>query len=63
MPLRLKALIQEDLRFYPNSSIAEMATRLPDVEYAELEKTVRQMARKGEITPIGSRKYRRYKAK
>lgn len=62
-PHRLKALILEDLRFYPSSSIAEMATRLPEVEYAELEKTVRKMARKEEITPIGSRKYRRYRVK
>ena len=45
----------EDLRFYPNSSIAEMATRLPDVEYAELEKTVRAVARNAEIKPIGGR--------
>ena len=62
-PHRLKALILEDLRFYPNSSIAEMATRLPDVEYAELEKTVRAMARNAEIKPIGGRKYRKYSTK
>ena len=62
-PHRLKALILEDLRFYPNSSIAEMATRLPDVEYVELAKTVHKMAQKGEIMPIGGRKYRRYMAK
>ncbi len=62
-PHRLKALILEDLRFYPNSSIAEMVTRLPDVEYVDLEKMVRTMARKEEIIPLGGRKYRRYKAK
>lgn len=43
--------------------IAEMATRLPDVEYAELEKTVRAVARNAEIKPIGGRKYRKYSAK
>ena len=62
-PHRLKALILEDLRFYPNSSVAEMATRLPDVVYAELEKVVRNMAKKEEIKPIGGRKYRRYSLK
>ena len=62
-PYRLKALIMEDLRFYPNSTIAEMANRLPDVEYSELEKMVRIMARKGEIIPIGGRKYRKYAVK
>lgn len=59
-PYRLKALILEDLRFYPNSSISEIANRLPDVEFADLEKTVREMAKRGEIKPIGGRKYRKY---
>lgn len=62
-PYRLKALILEDLRFYPNSSIAEIANRLPDVEYYDLEKMVRKMAQAGEIVPIGGRKYRKYSVK
>lgn len=62
-PYRLKALILEDLRFYPNSSIAEIANRLPDVEYNDLEKMVRKMAQEGEIIPIGGRKYRKYSVK
>ena len=33
------------------------------VEFAELEKMVRAMARNAEIRPIGGRKYRRYSAK
>lgn len=60
-PYRLKALILEDLKYHPNSLLAEMATRLPDVDYSELEKMVRTMAKDGEIAPIGGRKYRRYK--
>lgn len=36
---------------------------LPDVEYAELEKTVRAMARNAEIKSIGGRKYRKYSTK
>ncbi len=59
-PYRLKALVCEDLKFHPSSSIAEIASRLPDVDYSELEKTVRLMAKEGVIKPIGGRKYRKY---
>ena len=60
-PYRLKALILEDLKYHSNSLLSEMASRLPDVEYMELEKMVRTMAKDGEITPLGGRRYRRYK--
>ena len=60
-PYRLKALIFEDLKYHPNSLLSEIATRLPDVDYPELEKMVRTMAKDGEITPLGGRKFRRYK--
>ena len=59
-PYRLKALIKEDLRFHPDSLLAEMAKRLPDVDFGELERMTREMARNGEIKPNGGRKYRRY---
>ena len=59
-PYRLKALILEDLKYHPKSLIAEIANRLPDVMYSELEKMVRQMAKEGEINPLGGRKFRRY---
>ena len=59
-PYRLKALILEDLKFHPQSLLSEMADRLPDVSFGELEKMVRNMAKEGEINPIGGRKYRRY---
>lgn len=60
-PYRLKALIFEDLKYHPNSLLSEIAKRLPDVDYPELEKMVRTMAKDGDITPLGGRKYRRYK--
>lgn len=60
-PYRLKALILEDLKYHSNSLLSEMATRLPDVDFTELERMVRTMAKDGEITPIGGRKYRKYK--
>ena len=59
-PYRLKALICEDLRFHPNSLLSEISTRLPDVLFPELEKMVREMAKKGELKHTEGRKYRRY---
>ena len=59
-PYRLKALIKEDLKFHPKSLLAEIAKRLPDVEFVELEKMVREMAKNGEIKIIGGRRYRKY---
>ena len=59
-PYRLKALIHEDLRYHPNSTMSEISKRLPDVEYIELEKMVRMMVKDGKIIPLGGRKYRRY---
>lgn len=59
-PYRLKALIYEDLRYHPNSTMAEIANRLPDVDYTELTKMVGRMVREEKIKPIGGRKYRKY---
>ena len=60
-PYRLKALIEEDLRFHPNSSADDICKRLPDADIVELHKLVREMAKNGDIFPIGGRKYRTYK--
>lgn len=59
-PYRLKALIKEDLKFHPDSLLSEIAKRLPDVEFSELEKMTREMAKNGEIKTSGGRRYRRY---
>lgn len=59
-PYRLKALILEDLKNHPMSMIDEMAYRLPDVDFDELQKMVRKMATNGEISHDNSRRYRRY---
>jgi ATP-dependent DNA helicase RecG len=59
-PYRLKALIKEDLRFHPNSLLSEIAQRLPDVEFHELEKMTREMAKNSELNTSGGRRYRRY---
>lgn len=59
-PYRLKALIKEDLKYYPNSLLSEIAKRLPDVDFSELERMIRAMAKNEEISHSGGRKYRRY---
>lgn len=61
-PYRLKALIKEDLRFHPDSLLSEIAQRLPDVEFSELEKMTREMAKNGELKTSGGRRYRKYSA-
>lgn len=59
-PHALKALVKEDLRLHPKSSIADIASRIPDVEFHDIETLVRKMATNEEITPIGGRRYRKY---
>ena len=59
-PYRLKALIKEDLRFHPDSLLAEIGRRLPDVDFGELERMTREMAKNGEIKSSGGRRYRKY---
>jgi len=55
-PYRLKALILEDLRFHPASTIKEISSRLPDVDFGRLQEMVRNMAGDEEIRFEGGRK-------
>ena len=59
-PYRLKELILQDLKYHPKSLISDISSRLPDVPYTELQKTVREMVRSGELKYDGGRKYRYY---
>lgn len=59
-PHTLKALVKEDLRLHPESSITDISSRIPDVEFQEIEALVRKMAIDKEINPIGGRRYRKY---
>lgn len=60
-PYRLRALIEEDLRFHPNSMVADISKRLPDVDIEELKKTIRKMAIEGKFITKGGRKFRTYR--
>lgn len=58
-PYALKALILEDLKYHPQSSISEIAERLPDIERSELQKMVYSMVG-NDIIATGSKTYRKY---
>lgn len=59
-PYRLKALIIEDLKVHPMSMMEDIAHRLPDVDFVDLQSMVRGMASSNEIQHDSSRRYRRY---
>lgn len=60
-PYRLRELIRQDLQYHTDSLISEMSQRLPDVPFKDLQRMVRKMANEGDLIPVGSRKYRRYR--
>ena len=62
-PYRLKALIEEDLRKYPNSLLSEIASRLIDVDRSDIQKQIYSMVRHGKLVTTGSRTNRRYSLK
>ena len=61
-PYALKALIIEDLRLHPKSSISQITKRLPDVELREVRNMVYSMIGQ-ELTYEGERRYRVYTLK
>ena len=61
-PYALKALIIEDLRLHPKSSISQITKRLPDVELREVRNMVYSMIGQ-ELTYEGERRYRVYMLK
>jgi len=59
-PYRLEALIKEDLRLHPHSSMDEISRRLPDIGLKELRKFVYNMANKNVLIKEGGRTDRTY---
>lgn len=59
-PHALKALIEEDLRRHPDSSISQIANRLPDIELKEIQKVIYNMNRRGLLNTTGGRSNRKY---
>jgi len=48
-PYRLKALIKEDLKYHPDSSISAIRERLPDTDLKELQNATLSMAKTDEL--------------
>lgn len=59
-PYRLQALIEEDLKYHPQSSLEEIGKRLPDVDFSNLQQMVRTMAKDGTLCHNEGRKFRKY---
>jgi ATP-dependent DNA helicase RecG len=60
-PHRLMALIEEDLKFHPNSARSEVQKRLPDVDEKDIKKCLYKLTQSGQISTEGGKTYRRYK--
>jgi ATP-dependent DNA helicase RecG len=56
----LKALIEEDLRIYPQSSLEKIKTRLEDVPKQDIQKTLYRMVKKGILEHTPDKTHRRY---
>ncbi|TYZ14400.1 hypothetical protein FY528_01330 [Hymenobacter lutimineralis] len=60
-PHRLRALLEEDLRAYPSSSLAEIHQRLgEELSYQTVRRAVYEMVQSGMLTPEGGNRNRRY---
>jgi ATP-dependent DNA helicase RecG len=60
-PYRLEALIEEDIRRHPDSSVSEIVKRLPDASYKDIRKHIYAMTASGIIIPVGINRWRRYR--
>ncbi len=62
-PHRLAALIEEDIRSYPNSLRKEIEVRLPDADSSDIMKTIYKMVKNGKLEYSGGKTFRRYSIK
>ena len=62
-PHRLRALIVEDVRTYPESASADIIRRIgPDVVPSVIERAIYDLVQTSELMPIGGQRNRRYSA-
>lgn len=57
---RLIALIESDLQIYPESTIREVHSRLPDVNFKDLQKIIYKMVKDGALLHSPDKTYRKY---
>ena len=62
-PHRLEALIVEDLRRYPDSSISEIHDRVaPEIKRRRLKTALDHLVKDGKVEPVGEKRWRRYRS-
>lgn len=59
-PYRIKALIQEDLKTYPNSGSSQIQERLQDIDIKEIRRLLTQMIDEGIVESQGAKKGKTY---
>lgn len=59
-PYMLEALIKEDLKYNPNSSISEMKKRLKGVPENDVQRTIYRLAAQNELIMYGGKRNRTY---
>jgi ATP-dependent DNA helicase RecG len=57
---RLKALIEEDIKTYPESKFREIQGRMPDVREKDLRKALYRLVEEGILEHTPDRSHRRY---
>jgi ATP-dependent DNA helicase RecG len=61
-PHRLDALILEDLRLYPASSIKEIQQRIaPELPQGKIKRRIEQLIQQDQVQPLGENRWRRYR--
>ncbi len=59
-PHRLIALIEDDLKTYPESTIREIQKRIPDVDFKDIQKAIYKMVKSGVLLHSPDKTYRKY---
>jgi ATP-dependent DNA helicase RecG len=59
-PHRLKALIEEDVKIYPNSKMSDIQRRLPDILTGDIQKCVYKMVKENMLQVQGAKTNRTY---
>ena len=53
-------MIEQDLELYPESKISEIANRIPEVSYKDLQKAVYDLVKEERILHSSDKTYRKY---
>lgn len=59
-PYALEALIKEDLKYNPQSAMAEIISRISDTEKKDIQKAVYRLTKNKELVTTGNKKFRKY---